>query len=322
MSASSSAAFGARIRCVCATRALRPPCSACSGRRRTHANASSANSARNARPARRRLQLRLGVDRDDLGGLIGGQAGIRRRPPPPRGRDEVGALLGGGGDLLLHVVGKVRALEHRGAEVRRQHADDDRSDQRHAKRGAEVQRRPLQAAGLTAARRVDRRHDDVADLRSEQPQPRADQRHADGEARGGQIRSQEVEEHDLANEQRRQTAFHDQLGREASGQRRATEREQEQRDRERQYRLARLQRVEAEHGLQIERQHEERRLDDERLARLDDQARLHPRDTEQGHVQQRLVAALLDGRFAPREQRQKEAADDDQPQGRRQARAE
>ena len=79
-----------------------------------------------------------------------------------------------------------------------------------------------------------------------------------------------------------------------------------------------LQRVEAQDGLQVQGQHEERGLDDEGLTPLHDEPGAHPRDLEEGEVEQRFVAAVLDRSLAAAEHDQDHRADHDQPQRRRQ----
>ena len=101
------------------------------------------------------------------------------------------------------------------------------------------------------------------------------------EAPSVQLRPDEVEQDRFADEHRGDAALDDQLRRVTSRDRGAADREDEHRYRHRQDRLAGLEGVEAEHRLQVQRDHEEGALDDERLAPLHHQPGPHPRDLRQ-----------------------------------------
>ena len=288
-----------------------------SGRRRTHASASQREQREEREAGTQRGELGIGVVGHELGGLVGWQAGFHGGGLHLRGRDEVRALsrrrlmtccLTESGRFGLALTMVVKFVASMAITIEPTSATP--SD---APRFSEVPCRP--PASLPREESTD----DMMTLPTcdaMQPQASADQRHADGEANGGEVRTQEVEQDDLADEQRRQAALHDELRAEARRHRRTAQREDEQCDRQREDRLAGLQRVEAQHRLQVQRQYEERRLDDERLARLHDESGLHPRYAEKVEVEQRLVAAILDRLFASGEQQQQEAAGDDQPERR------
>ena len=72
---------------------------------------------------------------------------------------------------------------HPGDEAAGQRRDQDGADQRRAERRAEVLRGALEAAGLVRLRRIDRRHDHVAELGEQQPGADAEDRERDREVR-------------------------------------------------------------------------------------------------------------------------------------------
>ena len=239
--------------------------------RRRRSRRRSPGPARRGGPASTRRLLDV-VDRDDRDALL---VRPRRRCRGP-------------------AAGTAGFCSTRVDEATGQRRDQHRADQRRAQRGAEVLRGPLQAARLVGLGRVDRRHDHVAQLGQQQPGADAEQRQRDRELGLVEL---DVDRRRAAAPTRRRAparpACATRFGREARGELRAGQRRDEHRHRHREQALAGLERVEAEHDLQVDGQDEERAQQDQLLHHQRRQARAQRLDPQQRAVEQRVAALAL-----------------------------
>ena len=154
----------------------------------------------------------------------------------------------------------------RSIDVARERREQHGADQRGAERRAEVLRGALQAAGLVGLRRLDRRHDHVAELREHQARRR--RRTPPARPRSPPRRARRRSCRAAAPTRRRARAGRP--ARPASARDPAASfgpghRGDEHRHRHREQPLARLERVEAEDHLEVDGQDEERAEQDELL---------------------------------------------------------
>ena len=149
-------------------------------------------------------------------------------------------------------------------------------------------------------------HDHVPELRGEQAGARADEGERDLEAGVVQLHVERREHHDRADADRDQPELRDGARRAPAGDPRAQQREDEHRHRQREQALAGLERVEAQHDLQVHGDDEERAHQDELLPEQRREPGAQLRDPQQRRVEQ-LVAAEAGATLLPHDERPRAA---------------
>ena len=196
------------------------------------------------------------------------------------------------------------------AESRRERREQYRADDRRPERGAEVLGGALEPAPLAALGGRDGGHDDVPELRGEQAAARADDGECDLEAGVVQRHVERRQHHDRADADRDQPKLRDGTRRAPGRDPRPQQREDEHRHRQREQALAGLERVEAQHDLQVHGDDEEGAHQDELLPQQAREPCAQLRDPQQRRVEQ-LVPAEAGATLLPDEERpeQREAAE-------------
>ena len=150
-------------------------------------------------------------------------------------------------------------------------------------------------------------HDHVAELRHQEPgaDPEEDERHGEGRPVQGHV--DRPDEHERSDRHRAEADLDDGPRPEPHCHLRPGERSGQHRDRHREEPLARLERVEAEHDLEVHRQDEERAHHDQLLRAKRGQPAAQRLDLQQRAVEERAPAEPL-AALLPRQ----EAAEDDE----------
>ena len=151
------------------------------------------------------LELGFAVVVRDRLGLVSRDVRVHQCPLGLLNRDDRDAGLGGLRDALADLQVDRRVVLDPSRESARQRRDQHGADQRRAERGAKVLGGPLETAGLVRLRRVDRRHDHVAELGEQQAGADAEDGQRHGELRLAELHVDRPEQEQGGGDEGQQT---------------------------------------------------------------------------------------------------------------------